>query len=319
MYSESQTSSEDLRQLGASSSSEVSPPIDSPMGAKSGHKRRPSLKRKTQEFLKRSNSGVLPPLDMIIPGGRTSSMDEHELGYRSDNSDGESDDLEALQLRVQELSSSPSLRAESGRPVARLKRSLSVKFRSSNKVSEPPPPAPAVPVDDTLHKALAQNVNLKTFTKLLKRATHIDQVDAKGQSSLHLCCSRGLIEFIKLLLKRGADVNLKDNMGYTPLHCAAVERQLASCQLLLESKVIDVNLTNREESNILHYLARIPVDESDIVEYRRILDTLIEKGIDPNRGNTHKEAPIHFACMKSNVQSVALLLERGADCNLPTA
>ena len=65
---------------------------------------------------------------------------------------------------------------------------------------------------------------------------HIDQVDSKGQSCLHLCCSRGNIEFVKILIRRGANINLRDLMGFTPLHCSVIEKRLDSCEALLSCK-----------------------------------------------------------------------------------
>lgn len=275
-----------------------------------------SIKRRTQEFLRRSSAGVLPPMDSTINNlEQSKSLEDAEMGYRSDTSDN-GDDLEEVQAQLTPAPSPSKEKSEGGKPVARLKRSISDRFRSSSsKVNEVSPP-----IDDSLHKTLTNSApSLKSFTKMLKKAIHVDQIDSKGQSILHICCSRGMTDFVKLLIKRGADVNLQDAMGYTPLHIAAIERRIDVCQLLVEAKTIDVNLTTKEHSNVLHYLARVPVDENDLVGFRRVLDSLLEKGINPNRVNAHLEAPIHFACMKSNVQSVALLLERGADCNLPTA
>ena len=272
-----------------------------------------SIKRRTQEFLRRSSAGVIPPIEYnnINNHELFKPTDEPDTGYRSDTSDN-GDDIEEAHSEF--VLHSPK---ESERPVSRLKRTISEKFRSSSsRVSEGPPPR----ADDSIHRMLTNTApNLKSFVKTIKRVSNIDQLDSKGQSFLHICSARGRTEFIKVLIKRNADVNLQDSMGYTPLHLAAIERQIAACQLLLETKTIDVNLTTREKSNVLHYLARVPVDENDLVGFRRVLDTLLEKGINPNRVNAHLEAPIHFACMKSNVQSVALLLERGADCNLPTS
>jgi len=200
----------------------------------------------------------------------------------------------------------------------RLRRSISGKLRSStNKIDSitHPPPSPG----DSLHKLIRQGVSSKQFAKLVKRTQFVDQLDSNGQSALHLCISRGLIDHSKLLLRRGSNINLQDNTGFTPLHCGALEQQIESCKFLLECKGINATITTNENANVLHYLVRNFVDEENVVVYRRVLDLLIEKGLDVNVANRHSEAPIHYSCMKGNILTAAFLLERGADCNLKTA
>lgn len=285
-----------------------------------------SRKRRTQEFLNRTSTDIQPPdikefslsTENSPRGSSEIKQETTEEGYRSDTSDNGDDLHETFQdvdLAQQQTTPTKTTKEGGERPVSRLKRTLSGKLRSasSNKVNENPQPV------DSLHKSLSQGISGKAFSKIIKKASNIDQTDSKGQSFLHVCASRGLLDCIRVLLKKGCNVNLQDNMGYTPLHCAAIERRLDSCLLLLETKSIDVSILNNEKSNVLHYLVRIQVDDSNSILFRSVLDLLISKGININMGNKHNEAPIHFACMKRNIHTVAFLLERGADCNFRTS
>jgi len=226
--------------------------------------------------------------------------DESEIGYRADFDGSE---------EQKPITPDPEGSPHGGK----IKRSLSVKFRRENKIEATP-----LPIDDTLHKALRQGTTPKQLCKMLRRVAHIDQTDTKGQSALHICAARGLIESARALLKRGANINLQDSAGFTPLHCSVLEKQILTSKFLLEHKHIDVTITNNEQSNALHYLVRIPVTEDNVVAYRSVLDLLVQKGINIDAKNKHNEAPIHFACMTGNVHAVGFLLERGADCNLRT-
>lgn len=61
---------------------------------------------------------------------------------------------------------------------------------------------------------------IKLLDYLLQNGHDIDEADGKGWTMLHGCCksvSYSDVEFAKLLLKRGADANKKNNAGQTPL------------------------------------------------------------------------------------------------------
>jgi len=42
-----------------------------------------------------------------------------------------------------------------------------------------------------------------------------------GDTCLHRACHRGNLRLVKMLLRAGADLNARGDMGYTPLHYAA--------------------------------------------------------------------------------------------------
>ena len=81
------------------------------------------------------------------------------------------------------------------------------------------------------------------------------QVDEEGSTLLHFSSTIGKMEVVKLLLKKGAEVNRPDKKGWTPLHCAAFEKHLDICQTLLQ-KNADPSLQNSSQTTPLFYLAR---------------------------------------------------------------
>ena len=168
-----------------------------------------------------------------------------------------------------------------------------------------------------IHQSIRQQIPLHKFTKLLKKFPNVDQTDSNLQTPLHLCSAFGLVPFMKVLLKKGSNINLQDMNGFTPLHLSLIEAHLEASALLLETKMIDPKITNNEKTSVLHYLVRVPVDENNVVLYRRIMDLLIENGLDVNMQNKHGEGALHSACLRGNFQAAAFLVERGADCNLP--
>ena len=168
-----------------------------------------------------------------------------------------------------------------------------------------------------IHQAIRQRVSVSKFSKLVKRyQSHIDQIDSNLQTPLHICSTLGLINYMKILIRRGCNVNIQDMNGFTPLHLSLIGLQLDTCGLLLETKKIDIMITNNENTSVLAYLVRVPVDETNVVLYRRILDLLIENGLDVNMQNKHGETALHSTCLRGNIHAAAFLLERAANCNI---
>ncbi|XP_041132193.1 protein phosphatase 1 regulatory subunit 12A-like isoform X2 [Polyodon spathula] len=65
-----------------------------------------------------------------------------------------------------------------------------------------------------------------------------------GATDLHVAAAKGYLEVIKLLLKAGFDVNVKDNDGWSSLHAAAHWGQVEVCRLLGES-LCDMQAVNK--------------------------------------------------------------------------
>ena len=59
-----------------------------------------------------------------------------------------------------------------------------------------------------------------------------------------------------MLLKAGANPNLRDSSGWTPLHCAGKHGHLRACEVLLQARQIDPAVLTIEKTSALHYLVR---------------------------------------------------------------
>lgn len=63
--------------------------------------------------------------------------------------------------------------------------------------------------------------NIKDVVSLLQEGGNVNQKDKNGNAALHLAAREGCIDLVEMLIKSGADVNLLDPVGWTPLHHAA--------------------------------------------------------------------------------------------------
>ena len=247
------------------------------------------------------------------PRSHSSSEDEATSDYRSDASDY-NDEFDSIESKKEKEKDEEDGKFKFTKSIV---RTLSGKLKKKDKLDNIN--VCSIPVSDKIHKLIRNGITLSKLSKILKKTKHIDQVDDRGQSILHLTASLpGLLEHMKTVIKKGGNVNLQDNTGFTPIFCSILANNLEACLFLLQTKKINVKITNNEKSNVLHYLSRLPITEQNIILYRKVLDSLIEKGIDLNKINRQGETPLHSACLKMNVPAVAFLIERGANCNSKT-
>ena len=67
---------------------------------------------------------------------------------------------------------------------------------------------------------------------LLKSSAQVDVRDGAGNTPLILACQAGHGRLIKLLLRKGADINACNSMGRTALQAAATEQHQAAVKYL---------------------------------------------------------------------------------------
>lgn len=73
-------------------------------------------------------------------------------------------------------------------------------------------------------------------------------------SPLHQAANRGMLQLLRLLINRGADVNVADDGGWTPLMLAVRGGKLAAMQALLDAGA-DAEARNRQGHTALHLAA----------------------------------------------------------------
>jgi ankyrin repeat protein/serine/threonine protein kinase len=163
--------------------------------------------------------------------------------------------------------------------------------------------------DNTLiHKVVKSKVNEQKIMKiLLEYGANPNLKDVSGQTPLHLAIVDDKIEIVKLLLEYLVDYNLKDNLGNTPLTLAIKKNRIEIVELLLQYGA-DVNLKDDEGRSPL-YLA---IMDNNI----RIVELLLRYGANPNLKDDLGDTLLHIAVQENNLEIIKLLIGYGADPNL---
>lgn len=84
------------------------------------------------------------------------------------------------------------------------------------------------------------------------KGVNLDAVDVDGATALMLAVKMGRPATVKLLVKEGADPNLVDNDGLSPLHIAAYQADRGSLDALLLSYELDVDPVDQHGLTPLH-------------------------------------------------------------------
>ena len=150
------------------------------------------------------------------------------------------------------------------------------------------------------------------IVELLHRdGAHVDVHGTNGTTALDSAARFGDLEVVQVLLDHKADVNARDNSGWTPiLSLSYGHRHLNIPQLwpdvaqLLLKYGADVNARVNDGRTPLHVAA------VQIVEIVRIL---LEHGANVDAVDNEGRTPLHSAAQYGRVEAVRVLLEHGAN------
>jgi uncharacterized sulfatase len=132
---------------------------------------------------------------------------------------------------------------------------------------------------------------------------------AKGAdvSTLPLAACMGDLGRVKALVEQGADINAKDELGWTPLYWAASTGQTEVAEFLV-AQGADVQAKTKDENTPLHQAASAGEG--------RLAELLISKGAGVNVKDKRGNPPLHRAAVAGHKAMVELLIAGGADANI---
>ena len=164
---------------------------------------------------------------------------------------------------------------------------------------------------------LAIELKMYDITRmLLARGAEPNVKNYYGETPLYLL-SKGAFssdddipDLARLLLDRGADVNAQDQNRATPLVLAA-ERHLDDIAQILLERGANPNVKSTRGKTPLHLLLeRIYNDHNDINDVLVVERLLLERGADVNAQDENNATPFHLACRHRRFEIAQLILNR---------
>ena len=132
------------------------------------------------------------------------------------------------------------------------------------------------------------------------------ELDANSRADLSIAAYENDIKAMQWLIANGADVNVKREDGWTPLHSAAYENASEAAALLLANGA-DVNAKRENGKTPLHSAADRNASEAAAV--------LLANGAEVNAKDNDGRTPLLWAAFENASEAAAVLLANGAEVN----
>ena len=167
----------------------------------------------------------------------------------------------------------------------------------------------AQPINRLAH--LLSNPRLSTEASTLVDTLTEDTINSvdthDGYTPLMSACAAGHTSVVRKLLKKGANVNVKDYDDVTPLMLACSGPYPTIANLLLDH-VADPSATSHDDGTALHIA-------SEKYELRHVLRRMLEQGANPNSKDDEGDTPLHVAASNNMTTNAGYLIRYGADVN----
>ncbi|MFC1781793.1 ankyrin repeat domain-containing protein, partial [Planctomycetota bacterium] len=143
--------------------------------------------------------------------------------------------------------------------------------------------------------------DINLVLSLLEQGIGVDSwgYDAIQKTALHRAALSGHKEIIKLLIARGAQIDIRDDWpGSTALSYAAGKGHKEIVEFLIDAGA-DVNVKDKEGQTALHQAA--------IQGYKDIVELLLDRNADVNAKNNNGQTPFDIAVSRNRQEIVELL------------
>ena len=157
-----------------------------------------------------------------------------------------------------------------------------------------------------LHSAIVFN-NVEAFSLLLENFIDMNIKDNHGDTPAHYCVINNRLGFIKTLIKRGADLTIKNNDGQSVLYKACALGRENMVSLFLENQKFDLYQQDNKEETI--FMALVRSRNLNLLNQVKADDNIV------NTANYFGDTPLHIACKAGDVSIIEYLIKHKAFVN----
>jgi hypothetical protein len=133
-----------------------------------------------------------------------------------------------------------------------------------------------------LKHACGLNGSFEQVQDLVENDADVNGVDRTHTTALHVAAMFGSVRIVELLVRHGAEVDRRNNLGNTPL------------------------------MQCIHYMSTLDRNQLQNVDHFEVVNALINARADVNSRNTLLCSPLHEAAMSGSRRVAVLLVEHGA-------
>lgn len=149
-------------------------------------------------------------------------------------------------------------------------------------------------------------VQVKFF---ITKGADVNAKDKDGVAALHYAAGRGELSMMKVLIKNGANVNIKNNYGgKTPLHYAVGKGNIEIFKCLINNNA-NINVKDKSGLTILHQISDVEKEHINLGKF------LIANGMNVNAKCNVGAIPLHLAAYNGYQKLAKLFIENGANVN----
>ncbi|XP_033126136.1 transient receptor potential cation channel subfamily A member 1-like [Anneissia japonica] len=141
------------------------------------------------------------------------------------------------------------------------------------------------------------------------RMSMLSLLDKEQNSALHCAVNGGDINAVKLCLDFGVSLDVKQDDGSTPIHLACSLGCLNIMKLMLERQPGKHLLEMKDSQH------QTPIHKAAMFDHEELVRFLINEGSNIDPVDKHNRTPLLLATARGGWRTVRLLLSRGADYN----
>jgi ankyrin repeat protein len=132
----------------------------------------------------------------------------------------------------------------------------------------------------------------------------INKPGPKGLVPLHVAAAKGSLVMTKILVKNGADLEVTDAQGHTPLLKALIARNTIVAEYLFKSGA------KLDPDTALHVTARLGSADRDVIGF------LLRQGATLDNTDEDGNTPLHSAILNDQRVVAKYLINRGASLDI---